>query len=69
MYTQKQTHVHTYVHIIFDAVQVLTDNGMQVCSTKGIVLFEPLEVCVCVLCVRVRACVCVLLEPLEVVPD
>jgi hypothetical protein len=59
-------------------LQVLTDNGLQVCSTKGIVLFEPLEVFVCV-CMYVRACVCVcvcmcawvciLFEPLEVVPD
>jgi hypothetical protein len=39
-------------------LQVLTDNGLQVCSTKGIVLFEPLEVLVCV-CMYVRACVCV----------
>ena len=58
MYTQNHTHTHTYVHIIFDTVQVLTDNGMQVCSTKGIVLFEPLEVCVCAcVCACARACV------------
>jgi hypothetical protein len=30
VYMHTNAHVHTYVYIIFDAVQVLMDTGMQV---------------------------------------